>query len=151
MNVLDLTAECLDRDYHGCGKAWAAVKEDQVVALRYMGEDHTGNWPTEPELPAWVKAVRRAAMGSDTRGLPTSWASRNLAKLAAAAEAAGDCPRPPRRPRYRPTELLTMARAAILAVDGAQFGAYRERCRAELGQIGEVVSGMCSCTKFCVE
>ena len=149
MHVYCLTAECLEKDYHGCGKAWAAVKNGVVVALRYMGEDHTGDWP-QSAVPAWAEAVRRAAQGSDNHGLPTSWSSRNLAALAKAAEACGDCPKPPRRTRYRPTELLTMARAVLLATESASFGVYRQRCRAGLAELGEVISGMCSCTKFCV-
>jgi hypothetical protein len=43
MHVYDLTSECLDREYHGCGKAWVAIKDGRVIAIRYMGEDYTGD------------------------------------------------------------------------------------------------------------
>lgn len=147
MLVIDLTAECLDREYHGCGKAWAAVKNGKIVALRYMGEfaaDRSG-------LPAWIRAVCNSATGLDDHMLPTARSSKALAAIAVAASACDDCPTPPRRARYRPAELLTMARAAIAAWDSASFGVYREKCRAELAEIGTIVSGTCSCTQFCCE
>lgn len=142
--TLKIEQTCMDRDYHGCGRAWAAVVGGQVVAIRYMG-DHVAD---DTALPAWVRAVRDNAEGLDSHLLPTAWSSNGLSKLAGAAEAAGDCPRTPRGKRYRPKELLTMARAALAAVDTSSFASHRERSRAELAQIGEVVSGMCSCCEF---
>lgn len=133
------------RDYHGCGKAWAAVSPSgEILAIRYMG-DHFLDWPA---MPAWIAAVKRHATGLDECCLPTCRSSKALAIMAAAAQACDDCPKPPRRERYRPTELLTMARAAMTAADSASFSAYRERCRAELADLGEVISGMCSCYHF---
>lgn len=115
------------------------------TALRYMG-DHA---PDQSGLPAWVRAVKANAEGLDSRLLPTAWSSRGLSKLAAAASACPDCPKPPRRARYRPSELLQMARAALAANDRASFAAHRARCRADLAAIGDfVVSGHCSCTEF---
>ncbi len=146
MRVIDISSECLERDYHGCGKAWGALRDGVVVAIRYM--DHAADWPTEP---AWVRAVREHATGLGGSLLPTCHGSHKLAAMAAAAQACDDCPRPPKRDRYRPAELLTMARAAMAAVQSASFARYREQCRAELAAIGEVVSGECSCTKFCAK
>ena len=37
MTILELTPDALEYEYHGCGKAWAAVVDGKVVALRYMG------------------------------------------------------------------------------------------------------------------
>lgn len=144
--VLEIPKDVLDRDYHGCGKAWAAVKNGKIAAIRYMG-DHT---PDFNGLPEWVRAIQGNAEGLDHSMLPTAWSGRGLSRLAAAAQAAGDCPTPPKRDRYRPKELLTIARAAIGAVRHASFSEYRKEKRAELAAIGEVVSGMCSCTEFCV-
>jgi hypothetical protein len=136
----------LDRDYRGCGKAWAAVKDGEIVALRYMGADRTPY-----DVPAWVKAVQADCEGIDERCLPDAWSSHGLAKLAAAAAACPDCPTPPRRARYRPKELLSMARAVLAAADETNFTDYRTRCRAELAAMGTVVSGMCSCTEFVLD
>jgi hypothetical protein len=48
-------------------------------------------------------------------------------------------------------ELLAMARAALAAADAASFRLYRAKCREELAKLGEVKSGMCSCTEFCAD
>lgn len=142
--TLTIYANALKADYRGCGKAWTAVVNGEVVAIRYMDP------PLDRSaLPAWIRAVKDNAEGLDYRMLPTAWSSRGLSKLAAAASGAGDCPVKPKGGNYRPKELLTMARAAIMAWDSASFAAHRERCRAELAAIGEVVSGTCSCTEFC--
>ena len=140
---MQLTQECLDRDYRGAGKAWAAVQNGQVVALRYM--DHRPEWP---DKPAWVAAIQEHATGLDERCLPVCRGNQALAKMAAAAQACADCPRPKDGERYRPTELLTMARAALAAAQEVSFTVHRKRCREELARHGEVVSGMCSCTEF---
>ena len=132
------------KDYHGCGKAWAAIKDGQVVALRYMG-DCPRDWP---DKPAWIAAVEQAADGLDESFLPTAGSSKALTAIAQAASACEDCPAPPRRERYRPAELLSMARAALAAADTANFAAYRRKCREELAKLGEVVSGECSCFEF---
>jgi hypothetical protein len=141
--LYDLTPDCLQRDYHGCGKAWAAVKDGLVIALRYM--DFAAD---TAKLPAWVRAVRDNAGGLDGAMLPTANSSADFTKLAAAAAACADRPTPPHRERYRPAELLTMARAALSANQAAGFAVYRAKCRTELAAIGTVLSGMCSCTKF---
>lgn len=40
------------------------------------------------------------------------------------------------------------ARIELRDLETRQFGEYRAKCRAELAQSGEVVSGMCSGTEF---
>ena len=148
MDVFQLRSDCLEKEYHGCGKAWAAIKDGQVVALRYMG-DYPLDWRDQPE---WIKAFQQAAIDlGECFLLTTNDGSTKLAAIAAAAEACADCPRPPRHRRYRPTELLTMARAARAAAEAASFQVYRARCREELAQLGEVKSGMCSCHEFCAD
>lgn len=143
LQAIKINEEVLVHEYHGCGKAWVAVKGGEVVAIRYMGE---GRAPLN--LPAWVQAIRKNATGLDSSMLPTVYGSGPLSKIAAAAAATSDCPIKPKGGRYRPTELLLMARAVILAADGAAFDAYRAKCRGELAMLGEVVSGICSCTEF---
>ena len=134
-------------DYHGAGKAWAAIAGDHVLALRYMGE-HPIPGCGDYDVPAWVRAVTETATGLDASNLPTCHGSHALAAVAAAAQACDDCPTPPRRDRYRPSELLTMARATLVALDGDSFTAYRDRCRAELAKFGDVESGVASCYEF---
>lgn len=158
ISVFQLTSDCLTNDYRGCGKAWAAVKDGKVVAIRYMSQgtypvaDPRRNWGgiVERALPDWIKAVRNNAEGLDNHMLPTAWSSRGLSKLSAAASACADCPKRPRGGSYRPRELLTMARAAIIAASDTDFVAWRAHARDELSQFGTVMSGMCSCTEFVV-
>lgn len=144
MQVYDL--QPVSDQYQGCGKAWAAIVDGRVVAIRYM-EDMS---PRTTKRPDWVEAIDCNAEGLDDYCLPTAWSSYGLAKLARAAEACTDCPTPPRRSRYRPSELLAMARDVLAEIDHADFGVYRNKCRAELGKLGEVVSGMASCYELCV-
>lgn len=154
----EITSECLTNDYHGYGKAWAAIKDGKVIALTYMSQgtypmsDPRRNWggKTERALPAWIRAVRNNAEGLDDQTLPTAWSSHGLNKLAIAASACSDCPKRPRDGDYRPRELLTMARAAIIAACAADFAAWRLHARTELAELGMVMSGMCSCTEFVV-
>ena len=84
--------------YQGCGKAWGAVVNDEVVALRYMEQVTTfrflpGFNPDAPDL----SLVR----------FDDNWGGR-------------------------------------------PFADYRKAAKAELGAIGEVKTGMCSCWQFCV-
>lgn len=39
--VTDMRDQPAVGDYHGCGRAWVAVAEGKIVAIRYMG-DHCG-------------------------------------------------------------------------------------------------------------
>jgi hypothetical protein len=150
MIVFPLSKDCLDNQYHGCGKAWAAMREGQVVALAYFEPVVAPN-PRDDDIapPAWVRAVQDAEEGCDSGVLPTAWSSAGLAKIAAAAGAAADYPRPPRKDRYRPRELLTMARAVLIALNTANFLRWRERVLPGLEAQGEVWTGMLSCTEFC--
>ena len=148
MTHYTITKECLATEYHGAGKAWAAVRDGQVVALRYMG-DHPIPGHGDYTVPDWIRGILDAAEGLDDHFLPITHSSKGLTKLASAASACDDCPVPPRRERYRPSELLTMARAALATLDSASFARYRQRCRDELAKLGDLISGTCSCTKFC--
>lgn len=137
-------------DYHGCGKAWAAIVDGEVVALRYMG-DHPLPGYGDYEVPNWVRAVLDNVNGLDERYLPVCRGSKALSKVAQAAEACDDCPKPPRRERYRPSELVRMAREVLIELDQSAFTAYRAKCRDELGKRGVVKSGMASCYEFIVK
>lgn len=148
ISTIPITPECLERQYHGCGKAWAAVQNGKIIAMRYIGERRIQT--AYEGLPAWVKAVNDNAEGRDNRMLPTAWSSRGLGAMAAAASECSDCPRKIRGGKYRPRELLTMARAVLIAADAADFAAWRALARAELAELGTVVGGICSCAEFVV-
>tara|TARA_Y100000310_G_scaffold307482_1_gene349603 strand:- start:4268 stop:4795 length:528 start_codon:yes stop_codon:yes gene_type:complete len=136
--------DVLDRDYHGAGKAWAAIAQGEVVAIRYVDNFDE----LVRELPEWVNAANDNAEGRQFNMLPTAWSSNGLSKLATAVRATADCPKRPRGGDYKPSELLTMARAALLANSEARFASYREEMRTELAELGEVRSGMCSACEF---
>lgn len=148
ITAYDIPPNVLDSDYRGCGKAWAAIADGRVVALRYMALTSEQLTVSFHALPAWTRAVEANCEGRDAHNLPNAWSSKGLANLAAAASACEDCPAPPNGGRYRPKELLTMARAVRAVAEKSTFQAWRERARDELGAMGEVVGGMCSCTQF---
>lgn len=41
MKIYDMQKQPAKSEYKGAGWAWAAMKDDQIVAIRYM-DDHTG-------------------------------------------------------------------------------------------------------------
>jgi hypothetical protein len=100
--------------------------------------------------PLWVQAVNTLTDGLDQQNMPTYHSARSLSRLAQALASCPDTPKPLRRANYRPSELVRKAREYIAAADAENFANYREKCRAELEQIGEVFSGMCSCWQFIV-
>lgn len=84
MRVYQITHECLIRDYHGAGRAWAAVADGVVVATSFTPGDSPGCWA---DKPAWVAAVEQHATDIDAGLLPTcrgSEAAAAMAELAAA-------------------------------------------------------------------
>ena len=40
MNILKISKQVLMNEYRGCGRAWAAVVDGCVVALRYMDQPY---------------------------------------------------------------------------------------------------------------
>jgi hypothetical protein len=144
MTLFEISEDCKATQYHGCGKAWAAIKDDKVVAIRYMDRCQVDR----SELPKWVQAVASNSEGLDNHMLPTAWSSKGLSMLAAAAQACEDCPSRRNGSRYRPNELLRMSRAILEKHNKAEFAKYRQACRDELAQFGQVISGQCSCFEF---
>ncbi len=144
MTHYTITPACIEADYHGAGRAWAAVEGDRVVALRYMRDRPID----DSELPGWITTVIVAADGLDSHGLPVIQSRAGFAAMAGDLAARPDCPKPPRRDRYRPAELLKLARVELATRDSVAFVKYRDRCRDELAELGNVVSGMCSCAAF---
>lgn len=147
MAVYEIKGSPAESSYSGCGKVWAAINDDQVLALRYMG-DAPGDYMTT--LPAWVKIVAENCDGLDHHWMPTYHSGATHARLGRLLAACPDTPKPPRRAAFRPAELVKMARNIIADAKSESFGKYRAKCREELAQIGEVVSGECSCYELVV-
>ena len=42
MKLYDMQQEPAQSQYRGCGWAWVAIKDDQIIAVRYM-DNHTGS------------------------------------------------------------------------------------------------------------
>lgn len=139
----DLQKTPAEKNYRGCGNALAAIHGGKVIALRYVEE------PLCPDnAPAWVAAIFKNAEGNDASGLPDAWSSKGLARLAHAASACADCPKRRNGTRYRPKEILAMARAALLTLRAHAQKEIEQCARGELSELGEVVSGKCSCWQF---
>lgn len=140
MIVFKLQNTNAEKDYHGSGKAWAAIKDDKVVALRYMGRFALD--PSKSNIPEWVKAV------FDDCRWEGRFAPTTLAKIKKAAVAAGHPEFGPRGGSIKPSIIAREARNIIFELEREQFGEYRNSARKELSGLGEVVSGMCSCWEF---
>ena len=132
--------------YGGCGHAWAAISNGEVVGLRYMS-NHSLDRST---LPLWVQAIKNNAQGLDYRMMPTAHSSKGYARLAAAARSCTDCPKSKRGLDIRPKQLLYMAVSILEKENANSFSAYRQKSREELAKLGTVLSGECSCTVFYV-
>src|SRR5262245_24044313 len=88
--------------------------------------------------PAWVEAVCRHADGFDGHKLPDAWQPESRLALAEAAMSCADLPRRPNGKHYFPNEILAMARAVMKALEQTAFILWRDKCRAELGALGDV-------------
>jgi hypothetical protein len=141
----DLPEEVSKRDYHGCGKAWAAIRDGEVVAVRYMSPTvFDENQQLEPHAELLIVRVPmpmhdfcdHARRDVPQLGFPAVAA---LAKAAGLVKHLIDYTR-----TYRAED--EAADAALLAA----FAAYRLACRADLAALGEVKSGTLSCYRFCL-
>jgi hypothetical protein len=133
------------KDYRGCGKAWAAIKNNVPVALRYMGQ-----FSFDPsKAPAWVLAVYESY---STIHEPSSRidyiSSRELGKIKKAAVSAGYPEFGPRGGHIKASAVAREARSILQKLEKEQFADYRNSSREELRRLGDVASGMCSCREF---
>lgn len=96
MKTLEITPAAMN-DYRGSGKAWGAIKDGKIIAIRYMHLDIDDQVKVETPDRRFKGGVRVSYKRLDT---------------------------------------------------SAEFAAHRERCRADLAQLGDVVSGMASCGEF---
>lgn len=143
-SVYQIQGSHADSQYEGCGRAWAAIKDGQVVAIRYM---HKCNERAAVDaLPAWVKAVDPCGLDAVYRRNRPPAAV--LGRCKRAAIAAGHPETGPRGGYIPATRIVNEAMAFWRAADRADFGTYRAKVRAELETMGEVTSGMLSCWEF---
>jgi len=145
MKNFTLSEEILDRDYRGDGEAWAAIDDEGEVA----GIRHMDDWRySSVGLPKWVEVVMRVSDGLDCDLLPTSTCSKNLHAIADEVAGLADCPKGPRGGIFPPSVLVYKAREIIHAARTEAFLTHRQKCRAELSELGRVCSGICNRGQF---
>ena len=134
-----------EKDYLGCGKAWAAIKNNVPVALRYMGQ-----FSFDPSTaPAWALAVFKTYCTIHEPSFRVDYISpTDLGKIKKAAVSAGYPEFGPRGGHVKASTIAREARAMLQKLEKEQFGDYRTSSRDELRKLGDVVSGMCSCREF---
>lgn len=147
MNAYKIESTPAENDYYGCGKAWAAIKDNKIIALRYMGQ-----FAFDPsKAPAWVKAVYDEYCIIHERSCNISYiSSTDLGKIKKAAISAGHSEFGPRGGHIKASTIASEARTILQDLEKKQFGDYRNSSREELSNLGEVKSGMCSCGEFIV-
>lgn len=123
-----------DAGYRGCGKAWAAVNEENVVIkIQYM-DGGVPYAPTEGLEPWQIAALDNVGKRSG--------------KAKEAAIAAGHPGVGPRGGYVGESTIVRRAEEAQARVKAALFGDYRKKCREDLSKKGRLISGMCSCRQF---
>ena len=122
------------KDYRDCGRAWAAFKDDQVVALRYLGDMRASS---TVGLEAWEIAL-----------LDNRFKRNGVAKKAAIVAGHPGCT--PRGGYIGEKRLIETALEKQQKIQSRLFTEYRAKCRQELARYGQVIGGMCSCWEFVV-
>lgn len=137
--------------YRGAGRAWAAIKNNQVAGIRYMGDWHElgGVATMESRLPEWVYAMYTQSLPMSEHDLQFT-SPKKRGELKKAAIAAGHPAQGPRGGHITATSIIREAMRIAQEAEKAAFAEWREKCRAELSELGEVVGGMCSCHQFVV-
>lgn len=134
-------------DYHGCGKAWAAIKDGEILAIRYMSRAVLDG-PNIDSLDDITKAILNVVHPLSYSN--TSFISSRKLNLAyKAAVAAGMKPTGPRGGFVRRREMVNKAFQLYHAANKKDFEIYRFNCLNELLQFSNaIISGCCSCYEF---
>ncbi len=131
--------------FHGTGKAWAAIQDDKVTCLVYM--DGRGLPQVDPEVPQWVRVIKEmCAVTGDDRFV--YWSTKQLINIARAMEICRDCPRHKDGKVHRPSMLVAMAGKEWQKASRRQFSDHRDRSFERLNQFGTVISGMAEDGRF---
>jgi hypothetical protein len=151
--------------YRGCGKAWAAKKDGEIVALLPMGgvnkhqEKLLGYEPPSPPPRPVLEALRaghpKGYYCDDVRGFELL-GPRGKHEACEVAIAAGLISATTKGGRPVSGSTLCSRIRAIIAGeqherekwDSEAFAAWRLFARNTLAKQGEVISGMCSCHEF---
>jgi len=87
MKIYDMKTQPAKSEYKGSGWAWAAMKDDQIVAIRYM-HDHTGCFTGycaealhRANRTRYCKASERAAQEMNREAF-TAWRNQARSELA---------------------------------------------------------------------
>lgn len=145
-SIYQIQGSPVESQYHGCGPAWAAIKDGQVQAIRYM--DDRRATPAVDRLPNWARAVLSGDAHPVVYRFIDAVPASVLGAAKKAAIAAGHPATGPKGGYIPARRIVGEAWALYLDASREDFGAYRLRCRAELAELGEVVSGMLSCWEF---
>lgn len=145
MQIFAISNTPSEKDYLGCGKAWAAIKNDEPVALRYMGQ-----FSFDPsKAPAWVLAVFKSYCTIHEPSCRIDYiSSTELGAIKKAAISSGYPEFGPRGGHIKASAVAREARSILQKLEKEQFADYRNSCREDLNALGNVVSGMCSNREF---
>ena len=141
MKIIPLAAAVKNIGSGSNGRAWAAIKNGQAVAVRYMGD-----WP-EPSLPAWVHAMRANGLPRTEYELEHK-SGQAIAELKKVAVDAGHHAQGPRGGNIKPTDIIRQAMRIVSEAERDAFQQWREKCRAELAEVGTVQGGWCDIAGF---
>jgi len=147
MKVFDIQKTSAENDYAGCGKAWAAIQGEEIIAIRYMNK-----FAFNPsQAPQWVQAVFDAySTINDANYTIESISPNHLSKIKKAAIESGFNQYGPRGGDIKASSIAQEAREILQHLERAQFEEYRDLNKKELGKLGEVISGTCSALQFVV-
>jgi len=147
-------------EYRGCGRAWAAVKDDYIIALLYMTPPSKPEkygleiLPPAPETPVSSllglyppDAARYFNLCFPPRAKKTAYLAAadkgfiSLTTRSGAWVSGTTCCR-------RLRAVLNEEDRAVEEWQKKRFELWREYARKTLAKYGEVISGMCSCWEF---
>jgi hypothetical protein len=147
MGILPIQGSPAEKQYKGCGKAWVAInKSAEVVGIKYM-HDFQANYSS---LPEWLKKAHFEYFEFSSRAClePRHYGSRKLAEIKNQVIAFGHPATGPNGGNIKPSDIIKKGRKLVAELEKEQFGEYRLKCRKELAELGEVMSGMLSCYEF---
>lgn len=144
--IYQLKDKPVESQYAGSGRAWAAIKDGDVVGIRYMHEFRIDR--DSAEIPDWCKPMYSLYDSYMKYTLLKDIGNHALKQIKQHAISSGHPEKGPRGGQIKATAIAIATKELWMAEEDRQFGAYREKCRSELAELGEVVSGMCSCYEF---
>jgi hypothetical protein len=141
--------------YRGCGRAWAALNNGQIVAIVYMsGEGRSNHAEFTPpnQIPRPVyEAIRENSVKYFNLNSPSR--KHELCQIAIRADLISGT-----KGNNLPVTGSTLCARLRVKIreeeeakekwDAEYFAAWRTYARSKLAEFGEIISGMCSCHEF---